>query len=162
MRLFRSLIRASFPVAAFALVAVVALGCGGGGKRALVTVKGTISYKGKPLPRGNISFWSDAGANQFPGVIHPDGTYEALVPVGGATITVNLIPNNPGRITPKTKQEKFKFDVQPAREIQGPQEIRGDLRSDQRGEPYRFRPRMIPSNKTGTGTASGRASPRFV
>jgi hypothetical protein len=41
-----------------------------------VPVKGTASYKGKPLSQGEIVFEPDSGGREAHGSIGPDGTFE--------------------------------------------------------------------------------------
>jgi len=77
-----------YTLKAFAAVGILAsplpFGCGsGGGTRPLLgTTHGTITYKGKPVPRGTVSFTPMAGerggASGVPaiGQIQSDGSYE--------------------------------------------------------------------------------------
>ena len=82
-----------FGALALSLVAVTTVGCGGAGKKEGVTVRGRVTYKNKPLPRGTINFWVDAGANVKAGTIKDDGSYEVKdVPLGSATITLDVPP----------------------------------------------------------------------
>ena len=60
--------------AAAALALALALaGCGGGGPK-LAAVRGTVTYKGKPVPSGTVSF-IPANGPAATGKINPDGTY---------------------------------------------------------------------------------------
>jgi hypothetical protein len=47
--------------------------CGGGGKKTAV-VRGTLTYNGKPVPNGTISFIPESGPTAT-GEIQSDGTY---------------------------------------------------------------------------------------
>jgi hypothetical protein len=60
-------------LAAFALAALALVGCGGGGPQ-LGIVRGTVSYKGKPVPNGTVMFVPANGPSAT-GTINPDGTY---------------------------------------------------------------------------------------
>jgi hypothetical protein len=69
--------------AAAALLLALAAGCGGPR-----TVSGTVSYNGKPLTRGQISFVGSGGKSAS-GTINADGTYVVTdVPAGEVTATV--------------------------------------------------------------------------
>jgi hypothetical protein len=57
---------------AVAAVALCLAGCGGGS--GTVPVRGTVTFKGKPVPSGTITFIPDAGPHAT-GEIGPDGTY---------------------------------------------------------------------------------------
>lgn len=59
---------------AFAAV-VVLLGCGGGGKYKLAPVKGSVTYKGKPVPNGTVSFIPEGGGPTATGELQKDGTF---------------------------------------------------------------------------------------
>lgn len=67
--------------AAVVLAVLVLLPCWGCGSNAApqgvptVPVKGKITYKGKPLTQGSITFEPDYGREAH-GAIHPDGTFE--------------------------------------------------------------------------------------
>jgi hypothetical protein len=69
---------------ALALALPLAAGCGGGKG----TVTGRVTYKGDPLPYGNVQFFTSGGA--FVAEIKADGTYTLPdVPAGPARISVN-------------------------------------------------------------------------
>jgi len=57
---------------------LVFAGCGGSNpdQKPTANVKGTISYQGKPLERGEIIFFPEFGAKIGHGQIQPDGSYE--------------------------------------------------------------------------------------
>ncbi len=59
--------------AAAALAALALIGCGGGGPR-LGAVRGTVTYKDKPVPNGTVLFVPANGPTAT-GKINPDGTY---------------------------------------------------------------------------------------
>lgn len=66
-------------VALAALSLMLCSGCGGSSQAtpatAIVRVKGTITFKGKPLTRGQVQFEpKDAGRDAY-GKIQPDGTF---------------------------------------------------------------------------------------
>src|SRR5438105_2273574 len=65
-------------------------GCGGG--RITSTVTGTVSYQGKPVPAGKVSFYgpNDQVASAL---IGEDGSYEAMnVPLGTVRVAVTTPP----------------------------------------------------------------------
>lgn len=55
-------------------VAILATGCSGTSQLETAEVKGTVTYKGKPLTFGNVSFRPAAGSPST-GRIQPDGTF---------------------------------------------------------------------------------------
>jgi hypothetical protein len=68
-------------------------GCGGAKRRGPTgTVTGVVTYKGKPVPSGRVTFY---GPDNEPAsaTLDEDGSYQAeYVPVGQATITVETPP----------------------------------------------------------------------
>jgi hypothetical protein len=58
---------------ALAIAAVVVAGCGGNDKKTAV-VRGTVTYNGKAVPNGTISF-IPADGRSATGEIEPDGSY---------------------------------------------------------------------------------------
>jgi hypothetical protein len=82
-------------------------GCGGG--REAATVSGTVTYKGKPLPAGKVSFW---GPNDqiASALIAEDGSYEATdVPLGLVKIAVSTPPPPPPEIEKAAREGKRRF-----------------------------------------------------
>jgi hypothetical protein len=82
-------------------------GCGGG--RAAATVTGTVSYQGKPLPAGKISFW---GPNEQVAstLIGEDGSFEASnVPLGLVKVAVSTPLPPPPEIVKAAKEGKRRF-----------------------------------------------------
>ena len=82
-------------------------GCGGG--RATATVTGTVSYQGKPLPAGKVSFWgpNDQVASAL---IGEDGTYEATnVPLGLVKVAVSTPLPPPPEIVKAAREGKRRF-----------------------------------------------------
>jgi hypothetical protein len=86
-------------LAAVALLALAALGCGGRGD-----VSGKVTYKGKPLVFGTVQFEaSDKSFKQ--GTINEDGTYSVEgVPVGEAKAAVNSPNPNSGDFQPLIRE----------------------------------------------------------
>lgn len=73
----------------FPLMLVLTLGCKPKNPNAPARVSGMITYKGKPLPGGTITFYTD-GAGIYPLPIDPDGTYEGTgLPVGDLAVTID-------------------------------------------------------------------------
>jgi hypothetical protein len=67
---------------------LLAAGCGGGKG----TVNGQVSYQGKPLPLGTISFISDVGRHDVANALIKDGQYTANdVSAGPNKVTVVTI-----------------------------------------------------------------------
>lgn len=66
-------VRRAFVVASVSL-ALVPLGCGGGGPE-MASVSGKVTYKGQPVPKGTITFASKAGGRNATGQIGSDGSY---------------------------------------------------------------------------------------
>src|SRR5205823_12586516 len=55
------------------LVSFALAGCGGGGPKTAL-VRGTVTYKGKPVPNGTVTFIPASG-HHATGDIRPDGSY---------------------------------------------------------------------------------------
>src|SRR5438105_12106805 len=55
------------------LLVCILIGCGGGGPRTAI-VRGTVTYKGKPVPNGTVTFVPASG-HHATGEIRPDGSY---------------------------------------------------------------------------------------
>jgi hypothetical protein len=62
----------------FLLTVALLLGCGGGGEAARTQVSGKVTYKGGPLPQGEISFIPDPAAKDAVTGTTPikDGAYD--------------------------------------------------------------------------------------
>jgi hypothetical protein len=58
----------------FILLLALAVGCGSGRPKTAV-VRGTVTYKGKPVPNGTITFTPNSGPTAT-GEIAPDGSYQ--------------------------------------------------------------------------------------
>jgi hypothetical protein len=63
--------------AALALVLAACGGCGAGGAEhsATVPVKGKVTYKGKPLTKGTVTFEPTGAGREASGELGPDGTF---------------------------------------------------------------------------------------
>jgi len=60
---------------ALSATTLAAFACGSSGP-AMGRVSGTVTYKGKPVPKGTVSFLpTTPGARNATGEIHPDGSY---------------------------------------------------------------------------------------
>lgn len=71
--------RGAISLLASALVLSACAGCGsstGAFIGSTVPVKGKVTYKGKPLTRGEIVFEPDSGGREAHGTIGPDGGFE--------------------------------------------------------------------------------------
>src|SRR5690349_13504580 len=77
--------RAIGSVAAFLAAAALVAGCGGGEQ--FGEVSGTVSYDGKPVEDGAITFVPDKGPTAGGGI--KDGKYSAKVPVGPAKVSIS-------------------------------------------------------------------------
>ena len=99
------------------LLALFLTGCGSSGPEGPTgTVRGTVSYKGKPVTEGLVQFFSGNGIGQ--GTISSDGTYilgwpgGLAVPVGEYRVSINppRLPDNdddPGAAAPVNKDKRF-------------------------------------------------------
>ena len=75
-------------VAAIALACLLPIACGPSGPR-MVKVRGRVTYQGKPVPKGTVSFQStQPDRRNATGQIDPDGYYtlQTEVPGDGAEI----------------------------------------------------------------------------
>jgi hypothetical protein len=71
---------------------ILAAGCGSGQGK----VSGKVSYKGKPVPGGDVRFFPESGGGSFYSAIGSDGSYSiASVPRGPAKITVTYSRESP-------------------------------------------------------------------
>jgi hypothetical protein len=80
------------------LCLVILLGCG---KKSLTpaSVSGTVSYKGKPVKAGQISFYPKEGG-LYPTSLKDDGTYSIIgVPSGEMTVAIETESANPNKPT---------------------------------------------------------------
>jgi hypothetical protein len=67
-----------------------------GGCSVKSNVSGTVTYKGKPLPSGSVTFFG-ADNKQAAAPINPDGSYTATsVPIGPAKVAVRVQPSMAG------------------------------------------------------------------
>jgi hypothetical protein len=66
-------------------------GCGGNrpNYQQNAEVTGTVTFKGKPLPGGKISFVTVVGGLANSGTINEDGTYKVEAPVGQVQISID-------------------------------------------------------------------------
>src|SRR5947209_18635287 len=74
----------------FGLLMLV-LGCAGGSSATpeLAPVSGKVTFKGKPLPGGRITFVALKGGQTGSGNIDEKGEYQIRAPVGDVSITVD-------------------------------------------------------------------------
>ncbi|MDB5312469.1 MAG: hypothetical protein JWO38_6671 [Gemmataceae bacterium] len=95
--------RLGFGVAAGLVLAVGVVGCGGGPKR--VSVSGTVTYAGKPVPVGTVSFIGTADVIESSPIT--DGKYTiANAPVGPVKVTIST-PAAPTGVAKKQMQQKY-------------------------------------------------------
>ena len=71
----------------FAGIALLGLLCLAGCGASTVPVTGKVTYKGKPLDHGSVTFF--AGGGTYASAIAQDGTYNVTVPVGKAKVIVS-------------------------------------------------------------------------
>ncbi len=69
------------------LLVLLAAGCGGGGVHQ-AEVSGKVTYRGRPLPGGLVTFVSDRGLSST-ATIAPDGSYHLMAPVGVVKVSVD-------------------------------------------------------------------------
>jgi hypothetical protein len=67
-------------------VALIVAGCGGSNA---VEVEGKVSLRGKPLPRGILTFFPMSG-RPVTAPLSPEGEYSAELPPGEYTVIVNV------------------------------------------------------------------------
>jgi hypothetical protein len=85
MRAFHSMRRFALLCLLLFPLSLLAAGCGGSEG----TLSGTVSYKGKLLKAGTISFYPEGKSGNYSTVITTDGTYSIdKLPVGPAKISV--------------------------------------------------------------------------
>jgi hypothetical protein len=90
---FASQVHISF---VFLFLAVLASGCGHSPLGEQAEVSGTVFYKGKPLPGGQITFATSRGYTVV-AIIDPQGHYQCQVPVGEVQIAVENRMLAPGK-----------------------------------------------------------------
>ena len=96
------------------LILVTVVGCGGGDKPKFANVKGKVTFDGKPIERGQISFATDGRAPSTMEIV--DGEFNGQAMVGTNKITVSAMKKNPNvkplskeaQIQIKGYQQKFK------------------------------------------------------
>jgi hypothetical protein len=100
---------------AAAVVGMAAAGCGGSDGPEMAKVTGTVTYNGKPVPKGTISFQPTDPVNGAPanGIIDSDGSYrlQTTEPGDGARLgdyqvairSVEGEPDVPLDYTPKKR-----------------------------------------------------------
>lgn len=106
----------SAAVVTAAILSAAAGGCGSSeARKEVVKVQGSVSYKGKPVPKGTITFQPEGDGLPAHGMIQPDGTYQMSTygegdgaAVGRYQVTIvakegseNLMPSSPGYVPPK-------------------------------------------------------------
>jgi hypothetical protein len=73
---------------ALALVLALVCGCGGKGSSTSAKVSGQVTFKGKPVGGGTITFYPESGG-QYQGTIDADGAYYATdLPPGDALVAI--------------------------------------------------------------------------
>jgi hypothetical protein len=84
---------------------MAAIGCGS----AEGTISGTVSYQGKPLPGGSLTFVPEKGNGVFRGNIEKDGKYRInKIAAGPMKIAVQAAqaPRHPGAQVPPSEMSK--------------------------------------------------------
>jgi hypothetical protein len=83
----------------------------------LGTVEGKISYQGKPLPGGTVSFHPAKG-KPFVGAIQPDGTYRIKdVPAGQYRVAIETASAKP-KVKPPVKDKDNDTKVEPPKDAE--------------------------------------------
>lgn len=116
--MFRILSLKSWKLAFAVAIPALVAGCGGSGGPEMAKVSGKVTYQGKPLTKGTISFISvDPSGSNANSVIGPDGSYtlQTTNPNDGAVvgeyrvIVSDIDPNalnTPAPGEPVKKQER--------------------------------------------------------
>lgn len=101
------------------LVVVLVVGCGGDDLGKRYAVSGTITYKGKPLPKGSIAFISDKPDGRGASGVIEDGKYQLTTQTandgafpGTYQITINDIVVDTAAAEAETKKLAAKKNVQ--------------------------------------------------
>jgi hypothetical protein len=83
------------------LLSLLLLGCGGGNPNAPAAAHGKVTYNGKTLSMGTVTFHDPGGFGMYPAPIKADGSYSVRdIPAGdGVVVTVD-----PGVDTSATKK----------------------------------------------------------
>ena len=83
------------------------------------TISGNVTYQGKPLPAGIITFHTADGKSSVSAQLQADGTFAAKdVPVGPTRVTINTKPAKPkppAEKEPQKPEEGPKFIPIPAK-----------------------------------------------
>lgn len=78
----------------------LSLGCSPSNPNAPATISGNVSYQGKPVKGGTLTFHTN-GFGSYPVLIRPDGTYAATdMPAGDMVVTVETESINPDKKKP--------------------------------------------------------------
>ncbi len=113
--------RAGFSCSGF-MISVLLAGCGGEPPKATVT--GKVTYKGKTLTMGTVTFMGDGTTALASAAISPEGKYTIKIVPGPVKITV-LVPTvvqPPANI--KMDPGKFGSEVKKANAVKEPEPIR--------------------------------------
>jgi hypothetical protein len=128
----------SFLIPSLALMILALGGCGGGGHQVgnTVPVKGRITYKGKPLIQGTVTFEPEDTGREAEGRIGPDGSF-ALTTFkegDGAVIGVHRVRVSSGAVGPArtdalpTKHKKSSDSMVTVEVVEGKTEYDIDLK----------------------------------
>ena len=82
-----------------AIFASILVGCDS--RPATYPVRGTVTYQGKPVPLGSISFVPEKG-HMAGGTIAEDGTYRLEAEAGPYKVTITAVPPLPPDVNPMT------------------------------------------------------------
>src|SRR5262245_29334522 len=89
------------------LILVTVVGCGGGDKPKYANVKGKVTFNGKPIEKGQITFATDGRAPAIMEIV--DGEFNGQAMVGTNTISISAMKKNPNaRPLPKEAQTQIK------------------------------------------------------
>jgi len=92
-----------FPLVLF--VAVMLSGCGDAGPKRY-PVRGRVTYEGKPVTTGNVTFVPEHGP-MAGGTIGPDGSYTLQAVAGTHRVAVKAVPAPPPGMNPMQNPEGY-------------------------------------------------------
>jgi len=85
----------NWPALSVLFLGLFVLGCGSSGPEKH-PVTGIVTYQGKPLPLGRVSFVPETGRAADPAHLDESGRYQLELPAGKYSVAVIAMPPRPG------------------------------------------------------------------